>query len=422
MGEKMVIDNRKLYYGILVLIFGPLFIRFFTENFKMSYAIMPFFDVLCFVLVTLAIIINHKKIKINFLFFLVIFSLICQLVSLCINGTSGLYNISLSIRPFYRATFALLLGYLVLNQEDVRNIIKYIEWLLIVNCFVMTFQYFVLGIDQDIIGGTFGNSQGVNTIQNILCCSVLIYEVLSFLNKKASFKKLALITLMDIYICALAEITVFFAEIVLIYILAFLLDKSSISFLKKIFLILFGIIFLALGIKLYLIVFPDRAFLLSYNNALDYLGFNVNAGNTGVYKISRIYPFKQLANMFFNSNILKLFGLGLGNCSTGSPFYMANDATLHYDWFSSAMIFLENGYFGVLFYLLVALYLFIKACIKSHGETDPTELLWINFVRISIIIDFILFFYNDSLRTTYTAYTIGILLSVAFLAKKGTAK
>lgn len=50
----MVIDNRKLYYGILILIFGPLFVRFFTENFNMSYAIMPFFDILCMILIVIA--------------------------------------------------------------------------------------------------------------------------------------------------------------------------------------------------------------------------------------------------------------------------------------------------------------------------------------------------------------------------------
>ena len=59
----MVIDNRKLYYGILILIFGPLFVRFFTENFNMSYAIMPFFDILCIILIVIALIINYKKVK-----------------------------------------------------------------------------------------------------------------------------------------------------------------------------------------------------------------------------------------------------------------------------------------------------------------------------------------------------------------------
>ena len=414
----MVIDNRKLYYGILILIFGPLFVRFFTENFNMSYAIMPFFDILCMILIVIALIINYKKVKLNFLFFIVVLSMICQIVALYLNGHYSVYGISLSIRPFYRLIFTIFLGYLVLNQDKIKNIIKYTEWLLILNGVVMTYQYFVMGLSQDIIGGTFGNTQGVNEIQNVLCCYVLTYEVLRFLNKKSSINRMIFYTLLTIYISALAELTVFFVELVIIFILAYLFDNNSISILKKIGFIVLGFIVLLLGIKLYLVVFPNRAFLLSFDNVMNYLGSNVSAGNTGVYKISRIHPFLQLGNEFFYNNTLKWFGFGLGNCASNSNFYAFFAPQLHYDWMSSSMIFLENGYIGVIFFVVIVIYIFVKASVLKRNNQSDDDIIWINYVRILSIINLILFFYNDSLRGIYTSFFIGILLSVIFIKKR----
>lgn len=61
---------------------------------------------------------------------------------------------------------------------------------MILNGIVMTYQYFVIGLSQDIIGETLGNTQGVNEIQNVLCCYILTYEVLNFFNKKTSASRM----------------------------------------------------------------------------------------------------------------------------------------------------------------------------------------------------------------------------------------
>lgn len=416
----MEIDNNKIYYGILILIFGPLFVRFFTENFGMSYAIMPFFDVLFLGLIIVAFFINHKKFKINFLFFLIIISIICQMISLHLNGRSNIYGLSISLRNFYRLIFAILLGYLVLNEDKIKNIIRYTEWLLILNGIVMTYQYFVMGLSQDIIGGTLGNTQGVNEIQNVLCCYILTYEVLNFFNKKTSASRMIFFTLLTIYISALAELTIFFFELVIIFVFAYLFDDNNNIFsLKKIGFIIIGFIGLFLGIRLYLIVFPNRAFLLSFNNILNYLGNDVSAGNTGVYKISRIHPFMQLGNEFFYNSKLKWFGFGLGNCASNSDFYASFAPLLHYDWMSSSMIFLENGYLGVAFFILPIIYLFFKATfLKNKLNDQGNDTVWVDYVRIISCINLILFFYNNSLRVIYTSFFIGFMLSVIFIIER----
>lgn len=75
------------------------------------------------------------------------------MISLHLNGRSNIYGLSISLRNFYRLIFAILLGYLVLNEDKIKIIIRYTEWLLILNGIVMTYQYFVMGLSQDIIGG-----------------------------------------------------------------------------------------------------------------------------------------------------------------------------------------------------------------------------------------------------------------------------
>lgn len=413
----MINKSRSLYYGVLILIFGPLLARFFTENFHISYAIMPLFDVLCILLAIAAIITYPSKIRINFLFLLTIGMLIMQLVSLHINDNLNVYGLLISARSFYRLIFALLLGYLVLDRNNYKSIIKYLEWLLIINGLVMTYQYFFLGLSQDIIGGTFGNSQGVNEIQNVLCCYILVYEVLNYLNKKSNSYRMAFYTILTIYICALAEITVFFFELVVIFVLAFMLSNSGISILKKLLFLVLGFVILIVGIKLYLLIFPERAFLLSYNNIFNYLGGNVLTGNTGVYRISRIHPFLQLEKIFFNNNLMKWLGLGLGNCASNTSFYSFYGPLLHYDWLSSSIIFLENGYLGVIFFLSVIGYIFIDATIFKNKFKKNSFIIWVDYVRILSVINIILFFYNNSLMDIYTSYTVGLLLSSFFVLK-----
>ena len=49
----MKISENNLYKLIYTLIFTPLVVRFFTDNFGMTYAIMPIFDIGAIILLIL---------------------------------------------------------------------------------------------------------------------------------------------------------------------------------------------------------------------------------------------------------------------------------------------------------------------------------------------------------------------------------
>jgi hypothetical protein len=418
------VTKTKLAIASEILIFGIWFARLLTENFGVTYAIMPFFDIFCALLLLFGFAVNRYHIKnrqIQFLIGVTVVMFVIQIISIALNGNFFLKGWLSSFRSFYRLFSATLLGYLVYKLDDVDRLLTHVELLLFINALINTYQYFVEGISQDIIGGTFGNTQGVNEIQNVLGCVTLIWEILCYLNGKHKFSRLLLVATIGIYIAALAEITIYFFEIAIIVIFTFLLKtkRGQMPLNKKMMILIGSVLFLLAGVTLYFQVFPERKFLMSVDNIMIYLGSDVRNGNTGVYRISRIHPFQQLNNSFFSNNALRsIFGLGLGNCAAGGLFYSIWGPILHYNWLSSSMIFLENGYLGVIYFLFVLIYIYVYS---SYSKTDKIKdvgfIIQLNFTKILSVLCLILFFYNSSLTDIYSVYLMGLIFGLTFVVQ-----
>lgn len=405
-------DNSLLLLFIIgVIIYGPLLSRFFTENFGVSYSIKVFFDIISVIMFVLGIfvllantyILKNTVFKIWVLLMLILGIVI--IVSTLRNGISNFRMYFEGVFPLIRYALAIFVGVIFVQKNQIIKLLNFTEFLLILNVPIMLIQYIFMGLEQDNIGGTFGNTAGVNAIQNVLCIYVVIYELCRFLNKKSSIKRLIFFSFITLCIAALAEITVFFGELILIFI-CFLLFSKKIDFIKKIFILFGSIIVLFIGIRFYLIIFPNRAFLLSWDNILNYLGANVVYGNTGVYTISRIHPFYQLKNFLMMSNHTFWLGLNINVTSKSSLFYSLYSLRLHYDWFSSTIVFLEIGFLGVLCFLSTWFLYLLTGILCKHKN------MWTYFGIFVSLINFILFFYNDSLTNMYTAYFIGIMSSI----------
>lgn len=411
----MKISNKNLYKYIYALLFLPLLARLFTDNFGLSYAIMPIFDIYAIALLLLTFYLSKKRNPYIELWALIfIFSAI---ISLVINGGTSFSNFFYSARPYFRMIIAIVLAASAFDIKRFEKLFKYVETLLYVNVFVMTYQFIFQGLRQDVIGGTFGNNQGVNAIQNLLCVFVFCVTVEYYLRKFISKKRLIINIIVIFYIAVLAEINMIFFEVVIIGGILFLLNKSRSQHIskRKLFLISDGLYGVGIGLYLFMKFNPDRLFLLSFFNILEYLGFN--NGNTGVYRISRIKVFSQLGNLFFKNDLCRwLFGYGLGNCSTHSSFYNIYQ-NLQYTFFSSSNIFLETGLVGAFANIgVIVTTLFLS--IRNRSLTfDIKQKAWMDISIVISIIMLLLFFYNTTLRDTYTAFFAGVSLGIPYVIK-----
>jgi hypothetical protein len=218
-----------------------------------------------------------------------------------------------------------------------------------------------------------------------------------------------------------SELTVFFLELPMIIAIAVILNFKKNP--KKFMYVMFGMMaFLFIGIFAYIKVFPERKFLLSISNIVDYLGGN-DVG-TGVYKISRLKPFSKTGEIFFDSTKDYIFGFGTGNCSSVTLFYKQYHPIYSYTWFASATTFLETGGIGVLYLLgLISYYIFfnLKNFVKERCEIGQC------YCQIGIILGIltiILFIYNSSLQDSYTSFILGLVMSFPIIEnrKKDVAK
>ena len=415
----MTISKKNLYKWIYALIFLPLAVRFFTDNFGMPYTIMPMFDILAIIILFLSYCLTRKiNRKVHILELWLFLFIIAGVSSIVANGGTTLSNIFYSGRPYFRVIFALLASAIVFNLKGIEKLYYYIEKLLYLNAIIMTYQFFFQRLRQDIIGGTFGNNQGVNSIQNILCIFLFAVTVELYLKKIISKRKLLINSIIVLYIAILAEINLVIFEVAIVGGILFLLNlkfkkKASV---RMIFLVSIGIIGMLGGVYLFMKLNPERVFLLSFKNILEYLGFN--SGNTGVYKISRVKVFSQLGNSFFKNDMKRwILGYGLGNCSTHSEFYNLYQ-NLQYTYFSSANVFLETGLFGAFVNLGVIVTGMVLSLKGRRFVTDNKDKAWLDIAFTINVIMALMFLYNTTLRDTYTSFFAGVVLAIPYIVLK----
>lgn len=419
---ELKIKKRNLCIGVYFVLFIPLIARFLTDNFGISYVFMPIFDVaVIFYMILITCFCNGtnvKGVRITWFFFWNLF--IIAIISVLVNGGTLLSDFFYEIRPYLRMASMVVISAYILNIKNLEKIYTYIKYILYINILVMFVQYFILGLRQDIIGGTFGNSQGVNAIQNILCIFLFTVTIVKFLYKEIKIKELILNTITVLIITVLAEINFLLIEIGIIAIFAIFLisiyEKIKANFsARTIFLLISGGMAAIVGIFLFLKVNPDRAFLFSMDAILEYIGAKES---TGVYRISRVGVFPQLGNMFFRDNIIGwLLGMGVGNCSIHTSFYNKY-SSLQYNNFSSSFVFLQSGLIGVVGNLVIIVYIFIRSIKKRKKYKTVQQNAWNDVGVILMFISFLLFFYNSSLRDTYTAFWIGLFCSISFVVQK----
>ena len=415
----MTVKNKVLYLNkktILRIVFWfSLFWGGIHDLLGLSGAIPYFIDFLLIFLVIIEIV-KNESIKLNpfKIWFIITFSIIVfgylinfQSLFLLING----------LRKYFRYFLYFILCVQLLKDDDIDYFLKGIDWFFYLNTVVLLVQYFVFGYKQDYLGGLFGVEAGCNGPLNLLLVIIVTKSILFFLNKKESLKKLIFKIGLSVLIAALSELKFFYVEFLIIIIAVSLITEFS---FKKLFIIAASILSIIIGINILNLIFNfGDFFTISYFLAASTGGESSGYGALGVDRLTFI---TVINSMFLRSNIQRLFGLGIGNCSGSSisifssSFYQKY-SNLNYSFFATSNTYIEQGWLGLIllfsfFVIQIVMLLFVKSDSKGRKE----------FIQMGITLSglsLIILVYNQSLIID-TCFFYYLFLALPFISIKNT--
>ena len=305
---------------------------------------------------------------------------------------------------FYAAFLAFSVFLLPQEAEEYTKLFDILFW---INCVVSLIQYAFLGLDGDHLGGIFSTEVGGNGYTNIFFSVIITKSVLFYLEKKETTWQCMTKCMAALLIAALAELKFFFVEFVIILVLSVLFTNFT---WRKFCLILGGGAAVTVGAALLSILFPNFANFFS----LDWFAETATSdkGYTSSGDMNRLTAIPMINELWLKTWGERLFGLGLGNCDTSTfaivntPFY-EQYGHLHYTWLSYAMIYLECGWIGLIFYFGFFVLVYFGAR-KIEKRSEGTVKTYCRISRIMAIMCMIISIYNSSLRTEagYMAYFV----------------
>lgn len=324
------------------------------------------------------------------------------------------------IRNNFRFYAAFFVFAAFLRPRDVDDYLALFDKLFWANVVVSLFQYFVLGLEQDYLGGLFGTEKGGNGYTNIFFVIAVSKSLLFYLEKRESTKSCVAKCVAALLVAALAELKFFFVEFVLIIAFAVLFTNFT---WRKFWVIVGGLTAVLVGAALLAVVFPSYAGWFSVDWLLE--AATADKGYTSSGDLNRLNAIGQINELWLTSWGERLFGLGLGNCDTSSfalvntPFYEAY-GDWHYTWLSHAFMYLENGYFGLIFYFGFFTLVYCATC-RIQKHCTGVARTYCLFGRIVAIFCMIISIYNSSFRTE-AAYMAHFVLAIPFAYAKDRSK
>lgn len=374
-----------------------------------------FNDILTIITFIVAINIAKKEdIKIiNAPIICVLFLIIISILGLLING-QPILQYFWGLRNTYRFFMFMISCSILLKKDDIKNIIKLFSFFMLPILILATYQYFGKHLFQDLVGGIFGEFYGSCGYMNMYLCIIIAYKMLEYLNKKIKFSNLIIWSICSLYLGTISELKIFYLEYLLIIVLSVLYSKKNI----KIIIVTVIVALLSLiGINFLKEIYGFEDF-FSFEGIMNY---SAESGYSREESVNRLTAIDILQNRFLTTKTLKVFGIGLGSADTSqydilnSDFYKQYGRDLSYLWFSHAMMFLENGYIGLILY--VSFFVLIYCYANNIRKMTKKEEIELNFVKIISIMSGIMFIYNSSLRVE-SAYLWFWVFAIPYIIKR----
>lgn len=420
MNTKTVITIKKRTQAgwlMWLLIMIPFFFGTLNDFLGLSNAVRYILD-FAWLALFLLMLLNRVPRRMNTMLIWVIVFAIYTLLVYIVQFQSPFYYFW-GMRNNFRFYVAFLAFASFLTKEDVDGYIRTFDVLFWINAVVSFVQFFVLGLEQDLLGGIFGAERGCNGYTNIFFVIVVTNSVLLYLEKREKAWHCVAKCLVALLIAALAELKFFFVEFILIMILANFLTKFT---WKKVFVVLGGFAAVGVATSLLVMVFPFYEGFLSLDYFLE--AGSSDKGYTYSGDLNRLNAISQINEIWLTNLGEQIFGLGLGNCDTSSveiintPFF-EKYGDVHYSWLSHAFMYLECGWIGLIFYFgFFVLAYFRISNIEKQSQGDLKTYCRIS--KIVALLCMVISVYNSSLRTEagYMAYFVLAMPFAAFRCER----
>lgn len=307
----------------------------------------------------------------------------------------------------------------LLTERDIENIFKIILVIHPFNTAMIIYQYFTVEVwaywmRGDNLNGFFGTKVGGNQYLNVFLLAVTMIAYSMWRKKKIGLKWVFLSISMCLLDAALAELKVYFVEIVLVFILFWIAEKrwkriSSRQILHGVAFLVIACIALYFMIQLLYRLYPIFSGSLTLENIIKIL--SDEGGYTGEGDLNRLNAVSGVFRQIFKGNIVDgLFGLGIGSAYSGGE--MTKFANMyfdtHYSWFSSSYLFVETGFVGLALYVGSFLYLY-RHCDKGSKYEGIS--------KVMSIMALVLIIYDEVLKTE-GGYLIFFLLASGVVVGK----
>lgn len=413
--------NINLKHLIYFQIIYNCFIKFFISDFHFP-SILNYVTDIVNILIFLGIMINlkrkkSKKIKIGSSV-IIIALIILNIISIILNLYSPLLFFW-GFRNVYRFFMFFISCIYLLNKDDYIKILEILEKILIINFFICIYEFVIREIKFDNLGGIFGNNVvGGNGPLNVLMIIVTTYVLISFINGKKKLKEVGIIILLNLLVASLAELKMYYFELIILVLLISLFVKKNIKFFIA---ILLGTILVSYALSIYTKLYPNNAGFLSMDFFMDYTANSTYGSTTD---INRLTALTMINDRFFNSAKEFLFGIGLGNADTSqfdifnSRFYEIYGQTFKYNWFMHAFVLIEMGWSGLILYFAFLISIVIISIKYKKVYVKEEENVLLNVSLIVSIFSCILMVYNQSLRIETMGYAIFLFLAIPYSIKR----
>lgn len=344
--------------------------------------------------------------------------LLYTLLGYIFNFQSPLYYLW-GVRNNFRAYVVFFAMIAFCKQEKIESFLGAFDKFFWINTVVCLIQYFILGKDQDNLGGIFGVEKGCNAYLNNYFVIMAIKEVLQYLSGKRSLVNCVLICGTMLVLSALAELKFFYVEFVVIVVMAVLLTDFS---WKKVLIIVGGFAGVVLTAQMLIKLFPEFEGIFSLKAMLEVA--TSDAGYTGQGDINRLNSISIISKRFLKTVPEQLAGMGLGNCDLASfeflttPFY-TKYSSLNYAWFSVAFTFVETGYIGLAFFFGFFVLIFFMA--QKVKKQQPWNNVYCQMAMICAVCCVLIGIYNSSLRSE-SGYMMYFILALPFTKSSNLAE